>query len=72
MATGTYTGDTTKEGNVVITIKKVVKGMLEDSESLELVAVPSEYASEFIWKATISGNTMAVAADDDETVYIKK
>ncbi len=72
LATGTYTGDTTKEGNVVITIKKVVKGMLEDSESLELVAVPSEYASEFIWKATISGNTMAVAADDDETVYIKK
>ena len=72
LATGTYTGDTTKEGSVVITIKKVVKGLLEDSESLELVDVPAEYASKFIWKATINGNTMTVASADDKTVYIKK
>ena len=72
-ATGTYTGDTTKDGNVVITIKKVVKGMLEDSESLELVDVPSEYASEFIWKATISGNTMTTADGDGElSAWLKK
>ncbi|HAZ96056.1 MAG TPA: hypothetical protein DCW73_02145, partial [Treponema sp.] len=71
--TGTYTGDTTKDGNVVITIKKVVKGMLEDSESLELVDVPSEYASEFIWKATISGNTMTTADGDGElSAWLKK
>ena len=72
-ATGTYTGDTTKDGSVVITIKKVVKGMLDDSESLDLVEVPSEYASEFIWKATISGNTMSTVDGDGElSAWIKK
>ena len=71
-ATGTYTGDTTKDGNVVITIKKVVKGMLDDSESLELVDVPAEYASYFVWKATINGNTMTVVDTDETTYWIKK
>ncbi|HBP09741.1 MAG TPA: hypothetical protein DD629_05985 [Treponema sp.] len=72
VATGTYTGDTTKDGNVVITIKKIVKGALEDSESMELVDVPSEYASKLVIKATINGNTLTAVTDDETSYYIKK
>ena len=74
VATGTYTGDTTKDGNVVITIKKVVKGMLEDSESTELVDVPAEYASLFGWIATINGNTMSTrdASSGELSAWLKK
>ncbi len=72
-AAGTYSGDTTKDGNVVITIKKVVKAMFDDSESLELVDVPAEYASYFVWKATINGNTMsAIDGDGELSVWLKK
>ena len=72
-ATGTFTGDTTKDGkNIVMTIKKIVKGALEDSESMELVDVPAEYASKFVIKATINGNTLAVVMDDETSYYIKK
>ena len=71
-ATGTYTGDTTKDGNIVITLKKIVKGALEDSDSTELVDVPSEYASKFVIKATINGNTLAAVMDDETSYYIKK
>ncbi len=59
-ATGSYTGDTTKDGNIAITIKKIVKSALDDSGSLELVDVPAELASEFDWTATIKGNTMSI------------
>ena len=72
-ATGTYTGDTTKDGNVVMTIKKVVKGMLDESESLDLVDVPAEYASKFVYKATINGNTMSTTDGDGElSAWLKK
>ena len=72
-ATGTYTGDTTKDGNVVITIKKIVKGALEDSESMELVDVPSEYASKLVIKATINGNTLTSTDGDGElSAWLKK
>ena len=72
-ATGTYTGDTTKDGNVVMTIKKVVKGMLDESESLDLVDVPAEYASKFVYKATINGNTMSsIDGDGELSAWIKK
>ena len=71
-ATGTFTGDTTKDGNVVMTIKKIVKGALEDSESMELVDVPSEYASKLVIKATINGNTLTAVTDDETSYYIKK
>ena len=72
VAIGTYTGDTTKDGNVVITIKKIVKGALEDSESMELVDVPAEYASKLVIKATINGNTLTAVTDDETSYYIKK
>ena len=72
-ATGTYTGDTTKDGNIVITIKKIVKGVLDDSESLDLVDVPAEYASYFVLKATINGNTMSsIDGDGELSAWIKK
>ena len=72
-ATGTYTGDTTKDGNVVMTIKKVVKDMLDESESLDLVDVPAEYASKFVYKATINGNTMSsIDGDGELSAWIKK
>lgn len=72
-ATGTYTGDTTKDGNIVITIKKIVKGALEDSDSTELVDVPAEYASYFVLKATINGNTMSsIDGDGELSAWIKK
>ena len=58
-ATGSYTGDTTKNGNIAITIKKIVKSALGESDSLELVDVPAEYASKFDWTATINGNKMS-------------
>ena len=72
VATGTYTGDTTKDENIVITLKKIVKGVLEDSDSTELVDVPSEYASKFVIKATINGNTLAAVMNDETSYYIKK
>ena len=72
-ATGTFTGDTTKDGkNIVMTIKKIVKGALEDSESMELVDVPAEYASKLVIKATINGNTLTAVTDDETSYYIKK
>ena len=72
-ATGTYTSDTTKDGNIVITIKKIVKGVLDDSESLDLVDVPAEYASYFVLKATINGNTMSsIDGDGELSAWIKK
>ncbi|MDO5773601.1 MAG: hypothetical protein Q4P16_04770 [Spirochaetales bacterium] len=72
-ATGSYTGDTTKDGNIVITIKKIVKGALDDSDSLELVDVPAEYASYFVLKATINGNTMSsIDGDGELSAWIKK
>ena len=72
-ATGTYTGDTTKDENIVITLKKIVKGALEDSDSTELVDVPSEYASYFVLKATINGNTMSsIDGDGELSAWIKK
>ena len=73
LATGSYTGDTTKDGNIVITIKKIVKGALDDSDSLELVDVPAEYASYFVLKATINGNTMSsIDGDGELSAWIKK
>ena len=72
-ATGSYTGDTTKDGNIVITIKKIVKGALDDSDSLELVDVPAEYASLFSAIATINGNTMSsIDGDGELSAWIKK
>ena len=72
-ATGSYTGDTTKDGNIVITIKKIVKGALEDSESMELVDVPAEYASKLVIKATINGNTMSsIDGDGELPAWLKK
>ena len=72
-ATGTYTGDTTKDENIVITLKKIVKGALEDSDSTELVDVPAEYASYFVLKATINGNTMSsIDGDGELSAWIKK
>ena len=72
-ATGSYTGDTTKDGNIVITIKKIVKGALDDSNSLELVDVPAEYASLF-GGATIKGNTMSTidASSGELSTWLKK
>ena len=72
-ATGTFTGDTTKDGNIVMTIKKIVKGALEDSESMELVDVPAEYASKLVIKATINGNTMSsIDGDGELSAWLKK
>ena len=73
-ATGSYTGDTTKDGNIVITIKKIVKGALDDSDSLELVDVPAEYASLFGAIATINGNTMSTrdASSGELSAWLKK
>ena len=73
-ATGSYTGDTTKDGNIVITIRKIVKGALDDSDSLELVDVPAEYASLFGAIATINGNTMSTrdASSGELSAWIKK
>ena len=73
VATGTYTGDTTKDENIVITLKKIVKGVLEDSDSTELVDVPAEYASLFSAIATINGNTMSsIDGDGELSAWIKK
>ena len=43
IATGSYTGDATSDGDVTLTIKKVAKGFVEDSDDTSLIAWSSDY-----------------------------
>ena len=55
LGNGTYTGDTTKNGKVKITFKKIIKAAIDiSSESTELIDAPSE----FVFELEINGNTM--------------
>ena len=65
-ATGTYSGDTTKDGKIKMTIKKIF-----DEETNGLVDCPASEAEGY---ATINGNVLTVLGDaeEDNEVFIKK
>ena len=65
-ATGTYSGDTTKDGKIKMTIKKIF-----DEKTNGLVDCP---ASEAEGCATINGTVLTVLGDaeEDNAVFIKK
>ena len=65
-ATGTYSGDTTKDGKIKMTIKKIF-----DEKTNGLVDCPASEAEGY---ATINGTVLTVLGDaeEDNTVFIKK
>ena len=65
-ATGTYSGDTTKDGKIKMTIKKIF-----DEKTNGLVDCPASEAEGY---ATINGNVLTVLGDteEDNEVFIKK
>ncbi len=65
-ATGTYSGDTTKDGKIKITIKKIF-----DEKTNGLVDCPASEAEGY---ATINGTVLTVLGDaeEDNEVFIKK
>ena len=66
-ATGTYSGDTTKNGKIKMTIKKIL-----DEETNGLVDCPASEAEGY---ATINGTVLTLLSDDEEednAVFIKK
>ena len=65
-ATGTYSGDTTKDGKIKMTIKKIF-----DEKTNGLVDCPASEAEGY---ATINGTVLTVLGDaeEDNAVFIKK
>ena len=65
-ATGTYSGDTTKDGKIKMTIKKIF-----DEKTNGLVDCPASEAEGY---ATINGTVLTVLGDaeEDNEVFIKK
>ena len=65
-ATGTYSGDTTKDGKIKMTIKKIF-----DEETNGLVDCPASEAEGY---ATINGTVLTLLGDaeEDNEVFIKK
>ena len=65
-ATGTYSGDTTKDGKIKVTIKKIF-----DEKTNGLVDCPASEAEGY---ATINGTVLTVLGDaeEDNAVFIKK
>ena len=65
-ATGTYSGDTTKDGKITMTIKKIF-----DEKTNGLVDCPASEAEGY---ATINGTVLTVLGDaeEDNAVFIKK
>ncbi len=41
-ATGTYSGDTTKDGEIKLTVKKIAKSFIDGSETTELIDCPAD------------------------------
>ena len=66
VATGTYSGDTTKDGKIKMTIKKIF-----DEKTNGLVDCPASEAEGY---ATINGTVLTVLGDaeEDNEVFIKK
>ena len=65
-ATGTYSGDTTKDGKIKMTIKKIF-----DEKTNGLVDCPASEAEGY---ATINGTVLTLLGDaeEDNEVFIKK
>ena len=65
-ATGTYSGDTTKDGKIKMTMKKIF-----DEKTNGLVDCPASEAEGY---ATINGTVLTVLGDaeEDNAVFIKK
>ena len=65
-STGTYSGDTTKDGKIKMTIKKIF-----DEKTNGLVDCPASEAEGY---ATINGTVLTVLGDaeEDNAVFIKK
>ena len=66
VATGTYSGDTTKDGKIKMTIKKIF-----DEKTNGLVDCPASEAEGY---ATINGTVLTLLGDaeEDNEVFIKK
>ena len=61
IATGSYTGDATSDGDVTLTIKKIAKGFVEDSEDTSLIDWSDAYGSASV-SITISSGTFTIAS----------
>ena len=62
IATGSYTGDATSDGTVKLTVKKVAKGLVEESEDTSLVSWSDDYGSATV-EITIEDGEFEI--DDD-------
>ena len=61
IATGIYTGDATSDGDVTLTIKKVAKGFVEDSDDTSLIDWSDDYGTASV-SITISSGTFTIAS----------
>ena len=64
-ATGVYSGDTTKNGKIKITVKKIL-----DEETNALIDVPAGEGNEGY--ATINGTVLTLLDDEENVSYVKK
>ena len=64
-ATGVYSGDTTKNGKIKITVKKIL-----DEETNALIDVPAREDNEGY--ATINGTVLTLLDDVENVSYVKK
>ena len=56
IATGTYTGDATSDGSVTLTVKKVAKGFIEESDDTSLIDWSDDYGDASVTITISSGS----------------